>query len=294
MQLYEEEHLEEHLNGVYRNLHINILIPDKKGINLSVKNRKNHFHSIKDRKFYSTSTKRTLGGDLPIVKLKATVNLNDKSTRDKLLSKSPLSKESSLAIVPYNQKRTFMLCRVLKRKEVLSPSLTNRKVRYSNIYDELEFFLLKNPINMDTQKKLEKFLLDYSYINFNKDNVVSGINISYFNKKLLEFLLPYQASLKVKIKKLLDRNTVDSDLSVKNGLNKYLIELFKNIDHDYVISVIFGRFLRIVTNHKLNLTDNNSALEILYDIGNDLVNQYFHCLYDSVKKVKIDKYTLRD
>lgn len=196
-------------------------------------------------------------------------------------------------IVPRIDNKKFHTMHISKRYFHLSSKLTNRY----NIYDKFEHFLQENPHNEETQRKLEEYLHDFEYLKFQEksDAVISGIATNYINKSLRDFLFPYKEILTNKINIFLensyDLNSEDQNIKAK----AYLIEIIKVIKEDYVISVIFGRFMRIITNNKLNLTNHkNIALDIIKDIAEDLIRQYIYSIYLKDKMDKLKTYTLSD
>src|SRR5699024_2521286 len=67
------------------------------------------------------------------------------------------------------------------------------------IYNNLNIILRDNPTNEETQRKIEKFLFDYSYItledNDKKDYNMGGVNYSLINPSLSKILLENEKSL---------------------------------------------------------------------------------------------------
>ena len=62
----------------------------------------------------------------------------------------------------------------------------------------------------------------------------------------------------------------------------HLNNMFKIIDNSFVISIIYGRLLRIINiNNKLDNVESGVCL----DLGRDLVKNYHYCLYKHNKSI---------
>lgn len=73
--------------------------------------------------------------------------------------------------------------------------------------------------------------------------------------------------------------------------------IFKQLEDDYILSVIYGRLLKIISRYNL-ASDSNKALDIFIDIANDFIQNYFYYLYlrdkEKLSKSEQDKYRLSD
>ena len=55
------------------------------------------------------------------------------------------------------------------------------------------------------------------------------------------------------------------------------------LDNDYVITIIYGRFFKIISQYNVS-ADYNRAIHIFVDIGRDMVKSYYYSLYSKQKK----------
>ncbi len=102
---------------------------------------------------------------------------------DKKLTNSRI-KNLLLSNNTYQQQRSFHSSKFLKE------SLPNKSYdKHINLYSNIKNFIQNNPHNKESQLKLEKYLVDFSYTHYEDTNIL-GIDISLFNKKIFNFLLP--------------------------------------------------------------------------------------------------------
>jgi hypothetical protein len=154
--------------------------------------------------------------------------------------------------------------------------------------------LLKNsPINEDTQLKIENFLYRLSSESYKeKSNKDSIINYNLINSKLSSFFVETEPELNSKINELKSRTFNKIPKSHKLQAQYYLNITLSELDNEYIISVIYGRLLRIISNfNRLNL--ENKIPNINFDIGVGIVGNYFYNLYykqmNKSIKIFIDK-----
>ena len=142
----------------------------------------------------------------------------------------------------------------------------------SPIFIELQRILNNSSIDVDTQIKIEQFLLSQGKLLF-KNRIDQSLDINYYklNPSILE-------SLKNSISELgrLIHNLKQNLLELDSKENKDNIELLLilNISDDDIISQLLGRFLRIISNNNLfNNSTNCTALAL--DLGQSLLFKFF-------------------
>lgn len=163
----------------------------------------------------------------------------------------------------------------------------------SPIYNSLNLMLKDKPINEETQRKIEKVLLNYSYIALNLDNKEShNFNIDYskINTELAKLLMKEQESLLKLISNfkqdLSDRkintqnNNIDQELLSLEDIN----QIFQIIPNKYLITVMLGRTLKILSHHQESKNNFNSVVEVGYDLGKDIINHYCYLSFLIKKK----------
>jgi hypothetical protein len=98
------------------------------------------------------------------------------------------------------------------------------------------------------------------------------------NSKLTHYLIDKEPELNSKINNLRARIFKKIPKSDKLQSQYYLNILLNELDNIYIISIIYGRLLRIISYfNKLNV--ENKATNTSFDIGVDLVRSYFFNLY---------------
>lgn len=180
--------------------------------------------------------------------------------------------KNSHSSVNINQKRLFHTNSNLRDS---NPSY-NQNI---NLYSNIKNFFQNNPHNKDSQLKLEKYLVDFSYAH-HEDVNISGIEKSLFNKKIFNFLLPFEPLLLSKIEKFISKKSYYD----KDSFELTLVEIITHVNPRNVLSIIFGIFLKIISNERKNLhEDRNIASSITLDISSTLIRDYFYSLYQIAK-----------
>ena len=163
----------------------------------------------------------------------------------------------------------------------------------SPIYKNLETLIIDNPINEDTQKNIEKFLLDYSYIIIsNKPLQVAGINYSIINPKLTKIFLETKEDL---IKQIINYK---NDMSYSNNLkidfsDLEIAEIINKVNEEAIINILYGHILKILSTYNKSVDNTNSMVNISYEIGKSILNIYYYNEYSKLKKSANDtRYSL--
>lgn len=186
----------------------------------------------------------------------------------------------------------------------ISKSKPNKKINLpadksfklnSPLFNALNILLRDNPINEETQIKMEKFLGDFSYISLSKSKPTKSsknlsVDYSRFNDKLTKLLLDTKGSLIKLIRTYIKENK-------EEVLNKELAYVLKCLSTK-TVSIMYGYLLKILSTFQKRDTKLNSVVTISYDLGNDLINNFYSLMYlkekqkRNRKKEDITKYYL--
>jgi hypothetical protein len=153
-----------------------------------------------------------------------------------------------------------------------------------NIYSEIKHFLDKNPLNHDTQLKIEKLLLNHGLNIINdKDDQIHGIYAGLYSKKATKFLIKFKPDIIRKIKSFLKfKNLYLNDPSPKSVYKLYLVDIIENVGIPFILTILLGRFIKILSNSKFNyMAERNLVLDIALDLSNDLLREYFKLIYQT-------------
>lgn len=158
------------------------------------------------------------------------------------------------------------------------------------LYKEVKNILMNNPLNNETQRKIEEFLLSNKLSKSSTDSFELHIIIGRLNKELKEELLRCSDELYSLIKNFKDRNFMDIYKSKKKKLTKkempryYLSLILKEVSIDFIVSLLLGKSLRI-----MNSTTQDEVItsKIFIELGEHLLSQYYYVLYSKEKEDKI-------
>ena len=162
----------------------------------------------------------------------------------------------------------------------------------SDLFDRLNIFLVNSPINDETQRKLERYLLEYSYFSLSDKNKDSSlINYNLISKELVysfnegkEKINNYLNNFK---KRSFDKLTSLKNKKIKNNHYYYFNNMIKVVNNDYVISIILGRLMRIISSYN-KYNDYNNVASVCNDLVNELIRKYYYELYIKSKEEKKD------
>jgi len=164
--------------------------------------------------------------------------------------------------------------------------------KYINIYTELKYFLDNNPINNETQLKIEKFLLNNGLNILNdKPDQVRGLYNGLYSQKTSRFLLKFKPLLSKKIQDFIKfKNLYQNEPTTKSKHKLYLVDIIEKTGLPYILTVLFGRFIKILSNSRHNLTfEKNLVLNIALDLSKDLIREYLSIMYNTHLKQLIDE-----
>lgn len=178
-------------------------------------------------------------------------------------------------------------------------TLTSKKsVRdESYIFNQLGEFLNNLPVNEDTQLKIENFLSLYSAILYEKKeqrkSKNSPINYDLISNNFTKLLKDKEIILIDSINNTRNRVYVKKPSRNNELILYYLNNLLKDVGNSHIISIIYGRLLRVINiNNKVSNTESSICL----DLGRELVINYYYCLYKNHKSSLKDNvdYTMSD
>lgn len=183
----------------------------------------------------------------------------------------------------------------------------------SPIFNNLKIIIRDNSINEETQRKIKKFLLDYSYISLddksnNKPKGFGSIDYSLINPMLSKILIESEKYLIKLIDNFKEENL--SNLSSKNDDDKLYNELANIlvvVNSKTLVNIMYGYLLKIISSPRglvpqqgkapqgtsYERTENrlNSIVDVGYNLGRDLINNYYYIMYLTTKsKIEDKKY----
>lgn len=157
-------------------------------------------------------------------------------------------------------------------------------------YLELKRILSSNPLNEETQVKIERYLFNQGQLVLDeKFNDIKDINYNKLNKKIISELKDFSSIIHFKL------NNLKSDLNMKK-IDKITdpeyITLIKDIlsylNNNIIISILLGRILKIISNYNL-VNKNTIFLDVVLDIAKDVLNNYLSKEYENYKHESKEK-----
>lgn len=164
-----------------------------------------------------------------------------------------------------------------------SNTLINKESLLKSIFQYLALFIEKNPKNLDTQTKIEYFLLSqYTSWEVSKPSYsILDIDMSIFTPKFNKFLLEKKELFSLYITKTKNKSPFNlkskDPLSPKNN-PYYLYKVLKNLDDYIIINLILYNFLKLLTYNDSDYEDINE-LKFAIAFGKDISREYLYSLY---------------
>ena len=178
-------------------------------------------------------------------------------------------------------------------RDVLSAKLLKKVNKFSikvdsEIYLYLNNYIKNSPINEKTQREIETFLYNYSYMSLESDNnkqTDSKYNLNYklfgdrvFKKYVVEasnnindFLLNFKDNT---------YNISTKRVSLKTKSRYYFKSILDVLDNSKIIELALGIFVKIVSNHH-KFSQDCTLTNISFEIGDIICKNYFYLLYKS-------------
>jgi len=171
---------------------------------------------------------------------------------------------------------------------------------YSNLID----IMVNNPINENSQRLIEKFLIDQfeklvDEVSNNSKDMVSalGVDINLFNGKFKEYCMDKKGEIKSYIKNLRDKLNDDrildkdvNEIKTKIDIYNFYFKLIMNeVNNSEIQSCLFYSLFKVVSFNGMIQTDDIksnirpdgiSVLNISLYIGKYLTNKYYKKIYE--------------
>lgn len=164
----------------------------------------------------------------------------------------------------------------------------------SEIYLYLKKFLLESPINENTERLLENFLLDYSYdsLSKKKSKDSNNLRLDYLgNPKIKEFLMSSTDVLKDYLVNF-KRNSFNINVQrpSQNLISRYYLQKILNVvDDRFILEISLGFIAKIISNYNKFEADSISV-NLFNDIGSNIISKYYYSLYKGFIIKEIEKY----
>ena len=179
----------------------------------------------------------------------------------------------STSVKPDNRETGISINSIKQNKEFLT----------SSIFKHLKIFLDNNPTNVDTQKKIESFILSqYNWWQSIKpSNSVLNINMDIFTSKFNNFFIDkreliYSYLDKVKYNNISKVRSKDP-LSSKNNVF-YLNKIINKLKNEKILDLILYNFFKLVTYNNSDY-ENINELKFAIDFGKNICREYLVILY---------------
>jgi hypothetical protein len=172
--------------------------------------------------------------------------------------------------------------------EILTSRVNRSLEKESIVFKQLSNYLINSPINEETQVNIEKFLLDYSYMSYREEKETDSIiDYKLISNELSLLLINNESILNNYINRVRNKTYSVIPVKQKDNVQYQLSIILKELDNKLILSIMFGRLLRIISNYNKLNTENN-FINICTDIGRDIINNYYYSLYFKYMIPKID------
>lgn len=139
------------------------------------------------------------------------------------------------------------------------------------LYGALERYLKTNPINEETQLKMEEYLLNQEQFHRemkHRESTHITSNNTRFNTYIVELRRKIEMYLKIRI----------TQTNTKLAHDLLLQQIITKLDTERVVDTIVCEFLKLVNERKRDRI-HSSVLSTTLSIGSTLINQYLHKCY---------------
>lgn len=158
----------------------------------------------------------------------------------------------------------------------------------SEIFLYLSRYIKESPINEETQRNIEKFLLDYSYMAIeNKDKSKSFINYDLFKHPIIKkYIVEGHDKINDYINNFIKKSYKITDKSAPKTIRRHAFQSVLNvIGSSIVVEVALGMVVRVINNIN-QINEDCNETNICIEIGDTLIKNYFYTLYKN--KIKED------
>lgn len=237
------------------------------------------------------------------------INLGNKRWYSTLINKdkSLLEINSSRYTIKNIENRNLMS--TINNKEIVEV----KKMKFddfnkNSIFVKLAYILNNEPLNEDTQIKIEKLLFSQRNFFGNKKEVnIFGVDTSKYTKDFNIYCLDKENKLIIYLKRLLENlnsnKRIDKDVNLlirnKDINNYYMRAILNEVDHNEIINFLFYTFFTIITYNDVIDTSKDNKEENFFDkklsllnnnlkFGKHICNSYIRNKYYKYKEVNKD------
>nr|QWO71375.1 RNA polymerase [Calocybe gangraenosa] len=147
----------------------------------------------------------------------------------------------------------------------------------SPIFLELLRILNNSPLDVNTQTKIEQFLINQGSILLKK-RMDQNLDLNYY--KINPNILAYLNKSIGELEKILDNYRENLNTIVnKNKTEMVEFILISHLNNEVIISQLLGRLLRIISNNNL-FNKNTNCTELAEDLGQSLVYSFYSQEYN--------------
>lgn len=158
------------------------------------------------------------------------------------------------------------------------------QVRNISVYSNFDSIISQNIMRilysgdsaLNTQRKVEKYLIEEQNRSILKkiENSDTRINYNLLNSSLLLILSDSIPLLKkLHLNFISNKNNLD-----QSSLQFFYVKLLSNIEIDFLINILLGRLLLIISNNNLH-SKYTSFTDVSYSLGMELINRYNYNVY---------------
>lgn len=182
-----------------------------------------------------------------------------------------------------NQSRAYGTAKSQSKLTSFNKRLINLNSIYNSsspIFKQLLVTLTNSPFNETTQLKIEKFLQNQA-LELNESNLVSGKSELGYAKTSNEIILLFLKSKESLEKLILNYKT---NLILEDAeLSDLLTRIIYNLDINFIINILYGRVLVIISNRE-QISNKNIMIDVAISLGKEIIKKYLFDLYNTQTK----------
>lgn len=179
-----------------------------------------------------------------------------------------------------NQSRAYGTAKSQSKLTSFNKRLINLNSIYNSsspIFKQLLVTLTNSPLNETTQLKIEKFLQNQA-LELNESNLVSGKSELGYAKTSNEIILLFLKSKESLEKLILNYKT---NLILEDAeLSDLLTRIIYNLDINFIINILYGRVLVIISNRE-QISNKNIMIDVAISLGKEIIKKYLFDLYNT-------------
>jgi hypothetical protein len=257
-----------------------ILNPNKFNI-YNYENKNNITHHINKKRSYFTAKAKLIQKHMKdgnINKNKIILRTFENISNSPELNSLNKYDSHSRTIIPSILKKKTKYLKDTKKVISRLSNLTSIYNSDSPIFKELLINLINGPFDEQTQLKIEYFLKN-QYAVLNKSQLDSADNNIYSN--LTNLIIKELYESKENLVKLINnykKNIIIEDKNLSSEVNNIIYKT----DIEFIINITYGRLLRIISDNQ-HINNHTIMLEVIMDLGSELINQYLFKSYELEK-----------